>query len=165
MGQIAEMLTGDGQQLLITETTVIEGFDTNNPIQQIAMVSLQMLQEQLPHVVGPTTMAQEQHHIGSGDGGGDAGEVVVIDGRSLTGLIPIMAMAEILIRPPDAVGLEHGMLHLISLQPEHIGVAMIEMQDQPVTLIPPWGRFIGLPCRASAAWSWWRWARPTWIAS
>ncbi len=67
----------------------------------------------------------------------------MIHGRSLTGLIAIMAMAEVLIGAPDAMGLEYSVLHLIPLQEKHIGVAMVEMQDQATTLIAPGGGCIG----------------------
>ncbi len=58
VGQIAEMLPGDGHELLITEAAVIEGFDPHNPIQQIAMMVFQVMEQQLAHIVGTTAMAQ-----------------------------------------------------------------------------------------------------------
>jgi hypothetical protein len=144
VGQIAEILPCQGQQLVITEAAIIKGFDPNNPIHQLAMVAFQIVEQQLTHVVGTTTVAQQQHDIGISDGGGKAGQVIVIDGCSLPGLIAIMAMAEVLIGAPEAMGLEYGVLHLFPLQAEHIGVAMAEMQDQATTLIAPGRRPIGL---------------------
>ncbi|MCX5948224.1 MAG: hypothetical protein NTY67_08630 [Cyanobacteria bacterium] len=124
MGQFAEMLTGNGEQLVFREAAVIESFDANNPIDQVAMVALEVLQ---------------QDDIGIGDRCSDASEVVMIDGGSLASLIAIMAVAEILIRSPDAVELEHGMVHLFSLKAEHIGVAMVENQDESPALLSPGG--------------------------
>jgi hypothetical protein len=139
VGQIAEMLPGNGYQLVMTETGVIQGFDSHNPLHQLTMVAFKMVQQQLPHVVGTAAMAQQENGIGITDGCRDAGEVIVISVRSLPGLIPIMAMAEILIAAPDAMGPEYGVLHLFSLKAEDIGVAMVEMQDQSMTLIAPGG--------------------------
>jgi hypothetical protein len=144
VGQIAEMLTGNGDQLALREATVIESFNANNPIDQVAVVPLKVLQQQRPHVVGAIAVTQQQDDIGIGDRCRDASEVVMIDGGSLASLIAIMAMAEILIRSPDAVGLEHGMVHLFSLQAEHIGVAMIEQQHESPPLIAPGGGSVSL---------------------
>ena len=144
VGQIAEMLPGDGHELLITEAAVIEGFDPHNPIQQIAMMVFQVVEQQLAHVVGTTAMTEQQHNIGSRDGCGEACKVVVINGCSLTSLIAIMAMAEVLIGAPDAMGPEYSVLHLFPLQKEHIGVAMVKMQDQATTLIASGGGCISL---------------------
>ena len=44
-------------------------------------------------------------------------------------------MGEILLRAPDAMGAQHRMLHLLSLQPEDVGVVMVEMQHQARALI------------------------------
>ena len=144
MGQIAEMLTGNGEQLVFREAAVIESFDANNPIDQVAMVPLEVLQQQRPHVVSAIAVTQQQDDIGIGDRCSDASEIVTIDGGSLASLIAIMAMAEILIRSPDAVELEHGMVHLFSLKAEHIGVAMVENQDESPALLSP-GGCISLP--------------------
>jgi len=144
VGQIAEMLTGNDDQLVFREAAVIESFDANNPIDQVAVVTLKVLQQQRQHVIGAIAVTQQQDDIGIGDRCRAASEVVMIDGGSLASLIAFMAMAEILIRSPDAVGLEHGMVHLFSLKAEHIGVAMVEQQNQSTALIAPGGGSVSL---------------------
>ncbi len=45
---------------------------------------------------------------------------------------------------PATMGLEHRMLNPISLQLQNVGVVVVEMQNQPVTLVAPGGSFLGL---------------------
>jgi hypothetical protein len=45
---------------------------------------------------------------------------------------------------PTTMGLQHRMLDPIALQLQNIGVVVVEMQNQPVTLVAPGGSCLGL---------------------
>jgi hypothetical protein len=62
----------------------------------------------------------------------------------LAGLVPIVTMGEGFAAGPTTMGLQHRMLDPIALQLQNIGVVVVEMQNQPVTLVAPGGSCLGL---------------------
>lgn len=100
MGQVAEVLPCQRQQLSLAQGCVVHGYNTGDARQQLRMVAADVGDEQPAHVCLAMAMAQQQDHVGVGDRFAEAFEEVVIEGRSLPGQIPLMAMTEILIPSP-----------------------------------------------------------------
>lgn len=146
MGHVAEVLPCQRQQLSLAQGGVIQCHDTGDPLQQLPMVTADVGDEQPAHIRLSLPMAQQQDRVGVGDRVADAFEVVVIEGRPLPGQIPLVAMTEILIPPPEAVGMQHGCLHLFPLKPPEAGSVVIEPYHQPHGLITTrtWRRRLGV---------------------
>ena len=104
MGLVAEMLAGQGQQLVIGQGRGIDRFDGDNALQQIGMAVLQMAQQQGAHIAFAMAMAQQQHRIGTRQGLGDLLEVGVVHGYPLTGDVAVMAMAQVFATGPQPMG-------------------------------------------------------------
>jgi hypothetical protein len=123
--EVAEVLPGDSQHLLVAEAAVVKSLNPHDPLHQVATVGFEVVQQHLTHVAFPRTVAEQQQGIGVGYRLGDACQVVGVDRSALTRLIPVMAVGEVLIRSPDPVRTKHRMLHLVSFEPERISAAMV----------------------------------------
>ena len=72
----------------------------------------QMVLQDLSHVALTLAMTDQQHHLRLRDGLLDSCEVVVVEGRPLSGDIPVMAMAQPLARGPEPMGVQDGVLDI-----------------------------------------------------
>jgi hypothetical protein len=126
------------------QPTVVEGLNAHDAIEQIAAVGFEMVEQHLTHVAGAGAMAQQQDRVGVSHGGGDAGQVVGVDRCPLARPIPIVAVGEALAGAPQAMGAQHRVLHLSSLQPVDVALVVVEVQHQSVALVTAGRRGIGL---------------------
>jgi len=130
MGQIAEMLPGQGQQLGRTAGRCIDAGAGDDALQQRGVT--------VPE------MAQQQHRISRLDRQGDLLEIGMVKGGPLPGDVAVVAMAEVFTAGPEAMGLQHGLINGLAIKAEQTGLAMVKNQHQPQGLIPAGGIGHGL---------------------
>lgn len=133
--QIAEMLPGMGQQLGICKRCVINQLSGTDATHQLRPVPPHVIQQGVHQVGFAVAMAQEQSAVCGFEGEGEPAQIVVIDRCALPCHIPIVAMGEVLLAGPEAMGLQGGVFHRIPLKPEHIGAAMVEPDHQAPGLV------------------------------
>lgn len=139
MGQVAEMLPGQGQQLGLAAGRGIDAGAGDDALQQRGMTVPEMAQQQVAHVALAVTMAQQQHRVGVLDGQGDLLEIGMVQGGPLPGDVTVVAMAEVFTAGPEAMGLQHGLIDGLAIKAKQTGLAMVKDQHQPPGLISPGG--------------------------
>ena len=144
MGKIAEVFTGDRQQGCRTESGVIKGFHAHHLLEQIAAMALEVVEQHLAHVALSRAVTKQKDCVGIGHRRRDAGEIVGVTRGPLTRRIAIVAVGEVLITSPDAMGAQHRMLCILALKPEHVGGVVIEVQHKAPALIAPRRGGVGL---------------------
>jgi hypothetical protein len=131
------MVPRQGQQLALAGVGLIQGDHTHDPLQQGAVVAVQVVEQQLAHVALAGAVPQQQHRVGLLDRPNEATQIGVIQGGPLAGDVAVVAVAEVLAAAPEAVGAQLGVLHAGALQPEGIGVGVREREHQPDGLVAP----------------------------
>lgn len=149
MGQIAEMLPGQGQQLGRAAGRSIDADAGDDALQQRGVTAPEMAQQQVAHVALAVAMAQQQHRISRLDRQGDLLEIGMVKGGPLPGDVAVVAMAEVVTTGPEAMGLQHGLINGHAIKAEQTGLATVKNQHQPQGLIPAGG--IGYRLRMAGA--------------
>jgi hypothetical protein len=144
LGQVAEMVPRQGQQLALAGVGLIQGDHAHDPIQQGAVVAVQVVEQQLTHVALAGAVPQQQHRVGLLNRPNEATQVGVIQGGPLAGDVAVVAVAEVLAAAPEAVGAQLGVLHAVALQQEGVGVGVREIEHQPDGLVAPGTARLGL---------------------
>lgn len=144
MGEVAEVLARDGEQLGLAEAAGMEGVDAHHVLEQVTVVVLQVMQQHLAHVALALAMAQQQHRIGTLKGRGNLLEVGGVEGNALTGKVTVVAMGEVLTGGPGAMGTQQGVLGGLALQAKQMGLVMVQHQHQAQGLIAAGGVELGL---------------------
>jgi uncharacterized protein len=144
LGQVAEMVPRQGQQLALAGVGLIQGDHAHDPIQQGAVVAVQVVEQQLTHVALAGAVPQQQHRVGLLNRPNEATQVGVIQGGPLAGDVAVVAVAEVLAAAPEAVGAQLGVLHTVALQQEGVGVGVREIKHQPDGLVAPGPPGLGL---------------------
>lgn len=135
MRQVAEVFAGDGEQLGLAEAAIIQPFDADDARQQVGAMPFEVPQQHLTQIALAVAMAEQQDDVGIGQGRCDRRQIGMVEGGPLTGLVAVVAVGESLAAPPDAMGMQHGMLHLLPLQPKDVSVVMVQMDDKTQALI------------------------------
>lgn len=136
MGRIAEMGAGPGQHLGIAEGRVVDDLAAEPPrLQQLGVMAAQMAQQQRAQVAFAVAMTEQQHHLGTAHRQRDLLEIGMVDGSPLTGDVAVVAVAEVFAAGPEAMGVQHGMVNRLPLQPEQTAAVMVHHQDQAQGLV------------------------------
>lgn len=144
LGQVAEVVPRQGQQLALAGVGLIQGDHAHDPIQQGAVVAVQVVEQQLTHVALARAVPQQQHRVGLLNRPNEATQVGVIQGGPLAGDVAVVAVAEVLAAAPEAVGAQLGVLHAVALQQVGVGVGVREIEHQPDGLVAPGPPGLGL---------------------
>ena len=144
LGQVAEVVPRQGQQLALAGVGLIQGDHAHDPIQQGAVVAVQVVEQQLTHVALAGAVPQQQHRVGLLNRPNEATQVGVIQGGPLAGDVAVVAVAEVLAAAPEAVGAQLGVLHAVALQQVGVGVGVREIEHQPDGLVAPGPPGLGL---------------------